>query len=178
MACELRYGCAKKGSAKLLAQIEAILLDSVPVLVLDAPADAEYGGIRAELEAAGKPIRANDMLMPPMHLPSGRSGKWITIRIRQKNHVQFRSLSALSADNYGFLHPLKSAGLQHILTSSMRPSIGAGAPKTDSAAGRGDLAPRLSFIGGGMIQVFGVRPADRTIAGRLVVCILGFWVAA
>ncbi|EJC72048.1 LOW QUALITY PROTEIN: putative nucleic acid-binding protein [Rhizobium leguminosarum bv. trifolii WSM2012] len=72
MACELRYGCAKKGSAKLLAQIEAILLDSVPVLVLDAPADAEYGGIRAELEAAGKPIRANDMLMPPMHLPSGR----------------------------------------------------------------------------------------------------------
>lgn len=41
-AAELRYGCARKGSAKLLAQIEAIL-GSVQVLALDVPADAEYG---------------------------------------------------------------------------------------------------------------------------------------
>ncbi|EJC83708.1 putative nucleic acid-binding protein [Rhizobium leguminosarum bv. trifolii WSM2297] len=61
-ASELRYGCAKKGSPKLLAQIEAIL-GSVPVLALDVPADTEYGGIRAELEAIGKPIGPNDMLI-------------------------------------------------------------------------------------------------------------------
>ena len=61
-AAELRYGCAKKGSAKLLAQIEAIL-ESVQVLALDVPADTEYGGIRAELEAAGKPIGPNDLLI-------------------------------------------------------------------------------------------------------------------
>lgn len=61
-AAELRYGCAKKGSAKLLDRIEAIL-ESVQVLALDVPADTEYGGIRAELEAAGKPIGPNDLLI-------------------------------------------------------------------------------------------------------------------
>jgi tRNA(fMet)-specific endonuclease VapC len=33
------------------------------VLAFDVPADAEYGGIRADLEAAGKPIGGNDMLI-------------------------------------------------------------------------------------------------------------------
>lgn len=61
-AAELRYGCARKGSAKLLAHVEAIL-ESVQVLAFDVPADAEYGGIRAELEAAGKPIGPNDLLI-------------------------------------------------------------------------------------------------------------------
>ena len=62
VAAELRYGCAKKGSPRLLAQIEAIL-DSIQVLALDVPADTEYGGIRAELEAAGKPIGPNDLFI-------------------------------------------------------------------------------------------------------------------
>lgn len=61
-AAELRYGCAKKGSAKLLAQVEAIL-GSVQVVAFDVPADVGYGGIRAELEAAGKPIGPNDLLI-------------------------------------------------------------------------------------------------------------------
>ncbi len=61
-AAELRYGCARKGSPKLLASIEAIL-GSIQVLAFDVPADAEYGGIRAELEAAGKPIGPNDLLI-------------------------------------------------------------------------------------------------------------------
>lgn len=61
-AAELRYGCARKGSAKLLANVEAIL-GSIQVLALDVPADAEYGGTRAELEAAGKPIGSNDLLI-------------------------------------------------------------------------------------------------------------------
>lgn len=61
-AAELRYGCAKKGSAKLLERVEAIL-GSVQVLALDVPADAEYGGIRAELEAAGQVIGPNDLLI-------------------------------------------------------------------------------------------------------------------
>jgi tRNA(fMet)-specific endonuclease VapC len=61
-AAELRYGCARKGSAKLLANVEAILA-SIQVLAFDVPGDAEYGGIRAELEAAGKPIGPNDLLI-------------------------------------------------------------------------------------------------------------------
>jgi tRNA(fMet)-specific endonuclease VapC len=62
VASELRYGCAKKGSAKLLAKVEEILR-TVPVLPLESPVDAEYGSIRAELEAAGQPIGMNDLLI-------------------------------------------------------------------------------------------------------------------
>ncbi|MFA9232335.1 MAG: type II toxin-antitoxin system VapC family toxin [Microgenomates group bacterium] len=61
-AAELRYGCAKKGSAKLAAHVEAIL-ESVQILAFDMPADAEYGVIRAELETAGKTIGPNDLLI-------------------------------------------------------------------------------------------------------------------
>ena len=62
VASELRYGCAKKGSPKLLAKV-AGLLETIPVLPLDIPADSEYGSIRAELEAAGQPIGMNDLLI-------------------------------------------------------------------------------------------------------------------
>ena len=62
VAAELRYGCAKKGSAKLLARVESVL-EVMPIIPLDIPADTEYGSIRAELEAAGKPVGANDLLI-------------------------------------------------------------------------------------------------------------------
>jgi tRNA(fMet)-specific endonuclease VapC len=61
-AAELRYRCARKGSARLLANVEAIL-GSIQILAFDVPADAEYGAIRAELEAAGRPIGPNDLLI-------------------------------------------------------------------------------------------------------------------
>lgn len=61
-AAELRYGCAKKGSPRLSAQIEAIL-GAVQVVALDVPADTEYGGIRAGLEVAGRPIGPNDLFI-------------------------------------------------------------------------------------------------------------------
>lgn len=62
VAAELRYGCAKKGSSRLLERVESIL-GLIPVLPLAVPADGEYGGIRAELEAAGQPIGLNDLLI-------------------------------------------------------------------------------------------------------------------
>jgi tRNA(fMet)-specific endonuclease VapC len=62
VAAELRYGCAKKGSPKLLARVEG-LLETIPVLPLDIPVDTEYGGIRADLEAAGQPVGMNDLLI-------------------------------------------------------------------------------------------------------------------
>ena len=61
-AAALRYGCAKKGSPRLSAQIEAIL-GAVQVVALDVPADTEYGGIRAGLEVAGRPIGPNDLFI-------------------------------------------------------------------------------------------------------------------
>ena len=61
-AAKLRYGCAKKKSRKPAAQIE-VIPGTLTVLALDASADAEYGGIRAELEAIGKTIGPNDLLI-------------------------------------------------------------------------------------------------------------------
>jgi len=61
-AAELRYDCAKRGSSKLLSQVEAIM-EGLDILPFDVPADGEYGGIRAELEAADKPIGPNDLLI-------------------------------------------------------------------------------------------------------------------
>jgi tRNA(fMet)-specific endonuclease VapC len=62
VASELRYGCARKGSPRLLRRVEEFLAE-VPVLPFDVPADNDYGRIRAELEAAGGPIGSNDLLI-------------------------------------------------------------------------------------------------------------------
>ena len=93
-AAELRYGCARKGSAKLLAHVEAIL-ESVQALALDLPADAEYGGIRAELEAAGKPIGPNDLLIAAHAyaagaiLVTGNTGEFSRVRgLRVENWIR------------------------------------------------------------------------------------------
>jgi tRNA(fMet)-specific endonuclease VapC len=61
-AAELRYGCAKRGSEKLLRQVEAIM-EGLEVLPFDVPADCKYGAIRADLETGGKPIGPNDLLI-------------------------------------------------------------------------------------------------------------------
>jgi tRNA(fMet)-specific endonuclease VapC len=61
-AAELRFGAAKSGSPRLLSRVEAIL-DTLPVLPFDVPADAECANIRVELEASGKPIGPNDLLI-------------------------------------------------------------------------------------------------------------------
>lgn len=62
VASELRYGCAKSGSKRLRKAVED-LLGEIEVTPFDVPADAEYGLIRSELEAAGTPIGGNDMLI-------------------------------------------------------------------------------------------------------------------
>ena len=88
----MRFGCAKKGSAKLSAQIEAIL-DSIPVLALDVPADAEYGRIRDELESAGTPIGPNDMLIAAHALASGAV-------VVTANVEEFRRVRRLDVENW------------------------------------------------------------------------------
>ena len=62
VAAELRYGCAKSGSKRLLKAVED-LLGEIDILPFEVPADTEYGGFRVELEAAAKPIGGNDLLI-------------------------------------------------------------------------------------------------------------------
>ncbi len=62
VAAELRYGAAKKGSARLARQLETIL-GALEVIAFEAPADTTYGQVRVALEAAGAPIGGNDLLI-------------------------------------------------------------------------------------------------------------------
>lgn len=62
VAAELRYGCTKKASPQFQRRVEQVLA-AIPVLPFDVPADSAYGGIRAELETAGRLIGSNDLLI-------------------------------------------------------------------------------------------------------------------
>ncbi|BAO30730.1 PilT protein-like [Sulfuritalea hydrogenivorans sk43H] len=62
VACELRYGAARRDSAPLTQRVEA-LLSSLSVLPFEADADSHYADIRATLERAGAPIGGNDLLI-------------------------------------------------------------------------------------------------------------------
>jgi tRNA(fMet)-specific endonuclease VapC len=55
VAAEMRYGCARSGSRRLIEAVEE-LLSEIDVLPFDVPADATYGMVRSALEASGKPI--------------------------------------------------------------------------------------------------------------------------
>lgn len=60
VAGELRFGAAKKGSARIKAEVEDILarLALVPLL---PPVEQRYATLRAELERIGGPIGSNDL---------------------------------------------------------------------------------------------------------------------
>ena len=69
VAAELRYGAAKKQSARLTAQLQAVL-GALEVLAFESPADATYGQLRASLEKVGK-LRAHDLLIAAQALALG-----------------------------------------------------------------------------------------------------------
>jgi tRNA(fMet)-specific endonuclease VapC len=92
VAAELRYGCAKSGSKRLLKAVEDIL-GEIPVLPLDIPADAEYGGIRAALEIAGKPIGSNDLLIAAHAYAIGAT-------VVTANADEFKRVSGLRVENW------------------------------------------------------------------------------
>ena len=62
VACELRYGAAKRGSRKLTRQIEAIL-GAMTIRPLESDVETIYASIRVALEKRGTPIGAHDMLI-------------------------------------------------------------------------------------------------------------------
>jgi tRNA(fMet)-specific endonuclease VapC len=92
VAAELRYGCTKSGSKRLLKAVED-LLSEIPVLPFDVPADAEYGGIRSELEAAGRPIGSNDLLIAAHAYATGTT-------IVTANIDEFKRIRGLSVENW------------------------------------------------------------------------------
>lgn len=62
VACELRYGAAKRGSRRLTRQIEAVL-GAMTIRPLESDVERVYASIRVALEKKGTPIGAHDMLI-------------------------------------------------------------------------------------------------------------------
>jgi tRNA(fMet)-specific endonuclease VapC len=92
VAAELRYGAAKKASARLTAQLEAVL-GAVEVLALESPVDAIYGETRARLERAGHSIGANDLLIAAHALALGHT-------IVTNNEHEFSRVPNLRIENW------------------------------------------------------------------------------
>jgi tRNA(fMet)-specific endonuclease VapC len=92
VAAELRYGCAKSGSKRLLKAVEG-LFSEIEVLPFDVPADAEYGGIRSKLEATGKPIGGNDLLIAAHAYAIGAT-------IVTANTDEFNRVPGLNVENW------------------------------------------------------------------------------
>jgi tRNA(fMet)-specific endonuclease VapC len=92
VAAELRYGCEKSGSAKLRKAVED-LLGEIAVLPFEAPADADYGAVRAQLETAGTPIGGNDLLIAAHARALGAT-------IVTANAQEFRRVRGVKVENW------------------------------------------------------------------------------
>lgn len=92
VACELRYGAAKKQSPKLSFNVEQVL-NSLPVLPLEHTVDETYAQIRTDLELRGMPIGHNDLLIAAHALSLG-------LTVVTANEREFSRIERLTVENW------------------------------------------------------------------------------
>lgn len=92
VACELRYGAAKRGSRRLTRQIEAVL-GVMTIRPLESDVERVYASIRVALEKKGTPIGAHDMLI-------AAHARAIDAVCVTDNVAEFRRVPALSVENW------------------------------------------------------------------------------
>ena len=71
VASELRFGAAKRNSARLSNQVETILA-AMLVVPFDVPTDREYAKLRQLLESSGNSIGPNDLLIAAQARANGQ----------------------------------------------------------------------------------------------------------
>ncbi len=92
VAAELRYGASKKGSARLTAQLEAVL-SALDIAPFESPVDVIYGQVRSQLESAGQSIGGNDLLIAAHAIALGCT-------IVTDNEREFSRIDQLSCENW------------------------------------------------------------------------------
>jgi tRNA(fMet)-specific endonuclease VapC len=92
VACELRYGAAKRNSSRLTRQVEAVL-GAITVMPLESGMDRHYAAIRAALEKHGTPIGANDLLI-------AAHAQALQATIVTANVAEFRRVTRLKVENW------------------------------------------------------------------------------
>ncbi len=92
VASEIRYGCAKKASARLTAQAETIL-NALTILPLEAPADQFYAVIRHRLESRGETVGPNDLLI-------AAHARALDLILVTANEAEFSRVPDLKVENW------------------------------------------------------------------------------
>ena len=92
VACELRYGAAKRGSRRLTRQVEAIL-GALTIRPLESDVERVYVAIRVALEKKGTPIGAHDMLI-------AAHARTVDAVCVTDNVSEFKRVPALKVENW------------------------------------------------------------------------------
>jgi tRNA(fMet)-specific endonuclease VapC len=92
VAAELRFGAVRRASARLSAQLDAVL-GTIAVLAFETPADFVYGELRARLERGGRPVGANDLLIAAHAVALGHT-------LVTDNEREFSRIHGLSVENW------------------------------------------------------------------------------
>jgi len=92
VACELRYGAAKRGSRRLTRQVEAVL-GALTIRALESDVERVYVSIRVALEKRGTPIGAHDMLI-------AAHARAIDAVCVTDNIAEFKRVPALKVENW------------------------------------------------------------------------------
>ena len=92
VAVELRFGAAKRNSARLSNQVETILA-AMLVVPFDVPTDREYAKLRQLLESSGNSIGANDLLIAAQARANGQI--LVTNNVRE-----FTRVPSLQVENW------------------------------------------------------------------------------
>lgn len=92
VACELRYGAAKRGSRRLSRQIE-VILGALTIRPLESDVERVYASIRVTLERRGTPIGAHDMLI-------AAHARAIDAVCVTDNVAEFKRVPALRVENW------------------------------------------------------------------------------
>jgi tRNA(fMet)-specific endonuclease VapC len=92
VACELRYGTARRGSRRLTRQVEAVL-GAMTIRPLESDVERVYASIRVTLERRGTPIGAHDMLI-------AAHARVLDAVCVTDNVAEFRRVPALKVENW------------------------------------------------------------------------------
>lgn len=92
VACELRFGAALRGSERLAEAVERVL-DAIPVLTLEQPADEHYASIRNDLQRRGTLIGPNDLLI-------AAHARCLGLTLVTENEREFLRVSELRVENW------------------------------------------------------------------------------
>jgi tRNA(fMet)-specific endonuclease VapC len=92
VACELRYGAAKRASRRLTRQVEAVM-GALTIKPLESEVERVYASIRVALEKKGTPIGAHDMLI-------AAHARVLDAICVTDNVAEFKRVPALKVENW------------------------------------------------------------------------------